>query len=78
MRGEHRLAVLLLVLRDHGENEPVTREFGIETPLVQGIPAGGTDLVDVTTRLVRAEQRQLGPCRAGMQERVVQVVDAAS
>lgn len=77
MRDQHRLVVLLLVLRDHPEGEagpdqrgPVTERSGLQH--VQGPAAylGG-----VRTGLLGRQQRQRGPGGARMLEGVVQPVD---
>ena len=76
MGRQHGLVVLLLVLDDHAEGEPVLGE----APPLQRHPLEHVErlvphLLDVLTRLRRAEQRQRRPVRARMLEGVVQVVD---
>jgi len=67
--------VLVLVLKDHLEDEPVAEELAarVEPDGVEGVEDLAPDQVDVGTRLVRPEQRQAGPGGARMLERVVEV-----
>ena len=74
--GQHRLVVLLLVLHDHAEREPVGDQpaplQGYRVEQVEHLVADGPH---VPARLGRTEQRQCRPVPARVAERVVQVVD---
>ena len=74
--GEHRLDVLLLVLGDHAEHEPVVHEPAAVGPrLLEDRQRALADRGAVGPGLGRVEQRQLGASGAGVGERVVEVVD---
>ena len=83
MRDEPGLVVLHLVLRDHSEREAGVREVGAESdglavrqvhPLDE-VEHPAANLVTVTARLTRRQQRQRGPLGARVLERVVQRID---
>ncbi len=75
---EHRLVVLLFVLRDHREDETLAGQLVVECTVFEHIPGEIADSTRVTASGVGVEQRQ--PCagRAGMPERVVEIVDVAA
>jgi hypothetical protein len=76
VRGQHRLGVLLLVLDDHPEREPVLDQPApLERHGVEQVQHLGAHGADVRPGLGRPEQGQARPVDAGVLERVVQLVD---
>ncbi|CAM5623806.1 hypothetical protein SALBM135S_01129 [Streptomyces alboniger] len=76
MGDEHRLVVLLLVLRDHPEGEARLGERGaVERRLLQHVEDASADLGRVAAGLTGGEQRQVRPFGARVLEGVVQRVD---
>jgi hypothetical protein len=76
VRGEHGLVVLLLVLDDHAEREPVRDQpAALHRRGVEQVEDLRAHRVDIGARLRRAEQRQLRAVPARVLERVVQMVD---
>ncbi len=79
MGGEHGLVVLLFVLRDHREGEPVVLESTSPEPArIQHVPRLVPDLTDVLPGFVRAEEREGRAGGPGVFEGVVQFVDVAA
>jgi hypothetical protein len=78
--GQHRLVVLLLVLDDHAEGEPVgqQRPALVQPDPVQHVQRLVPDLADVRAGLGRIQQGQGGAVAAGVLEGVVELVDVAA
>jgi hypothetical protein len=80
--GQHRLVVLDLVLCDHAERERVGAQRLAERAgpparpgPVDQVEHPAADLAGVPARLLRREQREGGPLRPRVLERVVDRVD---
>jgi hypothetical protein len=74
--GQHGLVVLLFVLHDHPEGEPVRHQpAAVQWGALQDVEHLVSDLAEVTSGISRCEQWQSGPARPWLLERVVKVVD---